>query len=211
MFSFPMRIFLLHQMISHFFVVFPDILATEDGFRVSLSRAVENEPLIMSSSTVASVSVSRDTRPVEKSAVWDPHSFFYGSPPIRATRDGHMGCWKTRILGSWKAYKYFDFIRDKQPVVRPSTSNFLLEKRQASSVIAPVSSCNVFAIFQNLKLFYYPDFHEFHLMIDFGFVCSPHLKSRSLCLSLHHFPDRRDLHTTRKMTTRTMRVDCGQW
>lgn len=162
MFSFS---FLLHQTISHFFVEFLDILATEDGFRVSLSPAVEIEPLIMSSSMVAGVSDTRDTRPFKKRAVWNPHSFFDGSPPIRATRDGHMGCWTTRIPGSWKAYRCFHFIRDKQPVVRPRNSS--LEKRQASSVIALVSSCNVSTFLQKLKT------DLILLMIDFcSLFCS---------------------------------------
>jgi len=140
-----------------FVVEILDILATEDGFRVGLSRAVEIEPLIMSSSTVAGVSVSRDTRPFKKRAVWNPHSFFDGSPPIRATLDGHMGCWKTRIPGFLKSYRCFHFIRDKQPVVRPSNSS--LEKRQASSVIAPVSSCNVSTFLQKLKIVQFSRFY----------------------------------------------------
>jgi hypothetical protein len=155
MFSFS---FLLHQTISHFFVEFLDILATEDGFRVSLSRAVEIKPLIMSSSMVAGVSDTRDTRPFKKRAVWNPHSFFDGSPPIRATRDGHMGSWTTRIPGSWKAYRCFHFIRDKQPVVRPRNSS--LEKRQASSVIAPVSSNNVSNFLQKLKFVQFSRFYS---------------------------------------------------
>ena len=143
-----------------------DILATEDGFRVSLSRAVEIEPLIMSSSTVAGMSVSRDTRPFKKRAVWNPNSFFDDSPPIRATRDGHMGCWKTRIPGSWKAYRCFHFIRDKHPVVRPRNSS--LEKRQASSVIAPVSSNNVSNFLQKLK---FVQFSRFYSSDDWFLLC----------------------------------------
>ena len=141
-----------------FFVEILDILATEDGFCIGVSRAVEIEPLIMSSSTVAGMSVSRDTRPFKKRAVWNPNSFFDDSPPIRATRDGHMGCWKTRIPGSWKAYRCFHFIRDKHPVVRPRNSS--LEKRQASSVIAPVSSNNVSNFLQKLKFVQFSRFYS---------------------------------------------------
>lgn len=82
--------------------------------------------------------LSQDSRPVRKSARWTPHFFFNSAPPIRATRNGHMGCWKSKTWkGLWKACRSFDFIQDKQPFMNTSS---LSEKRRASGDIAPVSS-----------------------------------------------------------------------
>ena len=123
------------------FLDFPGILDTEDGYRISQVRAVEIENLIISSG----VSISPDSQPVKKSAVWNPYSFFTGSPPIRATLDGHLGCWKasTHQRMAHKGFRKFVFIRDKWP-------GNLSDKRPASSDIATVSSdnyaatCNLF-------------------------------------------------------------------
>ena len=68
----------------------------------------------------------------------DSTFFFNSAPPIRATRNGHMGCWKSKTWkGLWKACRSFDFIQDKQPFMNTSS---LSEKRRASGDIAPVSS-----------------------------------------------------------------------
>ena len=140
LFSFFRWVFFLLQTISPF-LDFPGILDTEDGYRISQVRAVEIENLIISSG----VSISPDSQPVKKSAVWNPYSFFTGSPPIRATLDGHLGCWKasTHQRMAHKGFRKFVFIRDKWP-------GNLSDKRPASSDIATVSSdnyaatCNLF-------------------------------------------------------------------
>ena len=156
---------------------------------------------------------SQDLRPVRKNARWIPHIFFNNAPPIRATRNGHMGCWKSKTWkGLWKACRKFDFIQDKQPFLSPSN---LSEKRRASSDIAPVSSHNRTAMcifFQN-NCSILQKHSSSLIIIDFGFIHSPqpHPKSRSPCQSPHLQARTQVLHTTRKMTIRTMRMDCGRW
>ena len=105
----------------------------EDGYRVNLVRAYEKEPLKFKSSTAAGASGSQDSRPVQNS--WNPYSFFLGSQPVRATRNGRMGRWKAYAgqLTS-RLYKDFEFIQDEEPDMRKSSS----KKRQASGDISEV-------------------------------------------------------------------------
>jgi hypothetical protein len=105
----------------------------EDGYRVNLVRAYEIEPLKFNSCTAAGASVSQDSRPVQKS--WNPFSFFDGSPPVRATRNGRIGRWKARAVRlTSRLYTEFVFIQDEEPDMRKSSS----KKRQASGVISEV-------------------------------------------------------------------------
>jgi hypothetical protein len=125
-----------------FFVWIPDILALQDGFRVSFAsagrvsrqgRADEIKTVNISSSKAACASVSQDSRPVQKS--WNARSFFEGSPPVRATRNGRIGRWKAYAgqLAS-RLYKDFKFIQGEEPDMRKSSS----KKRRASGVIYEV-------------------------------------------------------------------------
>ena len=105
----------------------------EDGYRVNLVRAHEMEPLKLKSSTAARASGSQDSRPVQKS--WNPFSFFEGSQPVRATRNGRMGRWKV-VAGQLRSrlYKDFEFIQDEEQDMKKSSS----KKRQASGDISEV-------------------------------------------------------------------------
>ena len=104
---------------------------------------------------------SQDSWPVRKNAGWK-YSIFNNAPPIRATRNEHMGCWKARThVIAWKSYRDSVFIQDKQPVLSPSN---ISDKRRASSDISPVSSHNRTAmcnIFQNTK--------KFHIIYNYWF------------------------------------------
>ncbi len=101
----------------------------EDGYRVNLERALEIEPLKFKSSTAAGASGSQDSRPVQKS--WNPFSFFEGSQPVRATRNGRMGRWKA-VAGQLRSRLYKDFEFIQEPDMRKSSS----KKRQASGDIS---------------------------------------------------------------------------
>jgi hypothetical protein len=106
----------------------------EDGYRVNLVRASEIEPLKFKSCEAACASGSQDSRPVQKS--WNPYSFFDGSPPVRATRNGRIGRWKA-LAGQQltsRLYTEFMFIQDEGPDMRKPSS----KKRKASGDISEV-------------------------------------------------------------------------
>ena len=119
--------------------------------------------------------VSQDSRPVgQKKTSWNTASwgrFCHGTPPVRATRDGFMGCWKPRGHQTVNHGPIsYVFVRDEQAVVKPSV--LVSEKRGATSVIAQVSSCN--------QLFGYLVIYAILLIVDIGFVSqSATKKSRS--------------------------------
>ena len=131
------------------------------------------------------VFVSQDSRPVcqkqtswnaagQRKTSWNNDSwgrFCRGMPPVRATRDGFMGCWKPRGHQTVNHGPIsYVFVRDEQAVVKPSV--LVSEKRGATSVIAQVSSCN--------QLFGYLVIYAILLIVDIGFVSqSATKKSRS--------------------------------
>ncbi len=142
MFSFS---FLLHPTISHFFVEFLDILATEDGFRVSLSRAVEIEPLIMRWAPRRSrVCLLPEIRGLSRNVLSGIHIL---SLMVRRR-------FEPLVMGTWGAGQQGSQGNDKHRVLSP-------RYRPAT--------CQLF--FQSLKLCNLPDC--FLLIIDFCFIlCS---------------------------------------